>query len=58
MSAGRPCLDSKGKPKKSYESKWEADDVAAHRQSEDSKAALRVYECPDFKHWHLTDDNK
>ncbi len=53
MSARCPCLNSKGKHKGGYKSKQKADDVAAHRQSEDSKVALKVYKCPHSEYWHL-----
>lgn len=47
------CVDSKGQPKKRYDSEHEALNTADYGRSARG-VDLRVYECSDCGGWHLT----
>ena len=47
------CMDSKGQPKRRYDSEYEALDAANCARVE-RNANLRVYRCPSCRGWHLT----
>ena len=47
------CKDSKGQPKRRYDSEWEAADAAMFGQC-DRGVRLRHYRCPHCGGWHLT----
>lgn len=47
------CIDRNGKPKKTYHSRLEAQEVA-HHQAQTNGIALSVYQCDECQKFHLT----
>jgi len=50
------CKDANGKPKKLYNGRHEAEEIAKVRSSQ-ANIHLSVYKCPYSDGWHLTKSN-